>query len=688
MACGVAAWIAARAVIGDLATRRATDLAALAFTAIVLLAIGVAAALRPGARRRPPGTAMALVALAGIFAVVAGAIVAGCARLAHPLVAGRGRRVWPAALVAMPAATALLLGASAALPSRRAAILPWAAALLGALLPIAARRASAAAASRPLAVIAAGGAASLGALALAAPIVHAALREVDLARPALLLAAALAARVAAGALGTRRDAALAIGAALLVALVPASRVIARRQDLRGVLLRDAPIAGVTLRLLRAAGDVDRDGYSAWFGGGDCAPFDARRHPFARERASDGVDDDCSGADLPRASRERAPATAPVSDLALARPDLVLVTIETLRATAVGAYEPDLGRDATPAFDAFAASGTLFERAYCTSPVTHRALPSLLTALLPSEMPESLRGAATIGSRRLTLPEALAARGYESRAVMSKTLLERHGLAQGWSEISGDTSRGFHPRFDRERTNRALAIARAWSPAPQLLWVHFHEPHGPHEAPPDEPARGPGEREAYAAEIRKVDRELGRFLGALRATERGARAIVAVTADHGEELYEHGRHYHAQALYEESVRVPLAVAGPGVASTRVATPVDHLDLAATLATLGGAPRLGHGRDLRPALRGDAAAVEPRPVALELYPMRSHRLGAVALVERRRKVIADVREALFELYDLEVDPGERVNRWDDESHLSADLRNALLRHVERARAAAPR
>jgi arylsulfatase A-like enzyme len=459
----------------------------------------------------------------------------------------------------------------------------------------------------------------------------------------------------------------------------AAMPLSSRQDLPGVILRDPPIAALTFELLRRAGDFDGDGHSAWFGGRDCAPFDPDRSPFARERVGNGIDEDCSGADL-RAQEFDPPPVRPSSTTrppSSAHPDIVVVMVDTVRARELALHG---GPVQTPVLDALARQSAVFDRFYALCPSTHRAMPSLLTGMLPSSLEETLAGPQAISDARTTVFEALADQGYTSNVVFGQKFMRERNLDQGVAAVHDNPHvRGHH--VDPVRTRLALGLLEQWDTAPQLLWVHYYAPHAPHVAPRGHDAGDGSEQAAYAAEIQAFDTELGRLLDALRATPRGRAAWVVVTSDHGEEFYEHGYTLHARALYEESVHVPLVVHAPGFDPSRVTTPVDQLDLGTTLAAIGGA-RLGHGRDLRPALRG--AAVPERPVLLELYPMRENTLTAVAIVDGDHKLILDLKQGLFEHFDLRNDPGEHTNRYDDAPQSAQPLRHALLRHLERAHA----
>lgn len=163
---------------------------------------------------------------------------------------------------------------------------------------------------------------------------------------------------------------------------------------------------------------------------------------------------------------------------------------------------------------------------------------------------------------------------------------------------------------------------------------------------------------YAAEVRSVDERIGAVLAALDSSGRSGDTLVVFTSDHGEGFGEHGLFLHANSLYNELMRVPLLLAGPGIpAGVRIEAPVSHVDLVPTLRDVLGLepdPRT-HGRTLRPLWSGESEPAGLRTPYL-VSPVRLR--GQEGLVEAPFKLIRR-DEGSVELYDLRDDPAERRN-----------------------------
>ena len=306
----------------------------------------------------------------------------------------------------------------------------------------------------------------------------------------------------------------------------------------------------------------------------------------------------------------------------ARPDLVLVTIDTLRADRLGCYggRPDLGR----AICSLADSGTRFTWAFSAAPLTVPSVASILTSTYPSEHGFSQFSTAPLAEHLKTLAEALGGCGYLTAAFVSNPLLRR----------ARDVDRGFHlydDRMERRERNRPNYVERtagdatdaaldwlAGARSPWFLWVHYQDPHGPYEPPNASKIREspggsrlralknqsgwrgipayqvlPGLRrpESYARryeeEIAYVDAQIGRLLEAVE--QRAQMPILALTADHGEALGEDGYYFaHGHSVGLDQVRVPLLIRAAGLPIGVAPHPVSLLDVAPTLVHLAGCP----------------------------------------------------------------------------------------------------
>ncbi len=351
---------------------------------------------------------------------------------------------------------------------------------------------------------------------------------------------------------------------------------------------------------------------------------------------------------------RQPAPAPAAR------NLLLVTIDTLRADRVGAY--GLAAAHTPALDALARDGARFDRAYAPAPLTLPSHASLLTGLYPPGHGSRDNGIGINGTVP-TLATRLHDAGFQTAAFVSAFPLDRRfGLARGFDVYDDRMPRGPDGAPENERPGRdTVRAARAWLDAHRagrfFLWVHLFEPHAPYAPPGAGPALASAPPIArYDAEIAVADTLTGEIVSALG--DAAPTTLVVVAGDHGEAFGEHGEVAHSIFVYDTTLRVPLLVRGPGVAAGRVvADPVDLVDVAPTvLQRLGVAALDADGVTLSPALAG--AALAPRALYAESFaplvdfgwsPLRSMRDG-------RWKYIAAPRP---ELYDVVADPGETRN-----------------------------
>jgi choline-sulfatase len=383
------------------------------------------------------------------------------------------------------------------------------------------------------------------------------------------------------------------------------------------------------------------------------------------------------------------AARPASPPAFSNPpSLLLLTLDTTRADALGCYG---AARPTPALDGLAARGVRFARALTASPLTLPAHASLLSGLDPPAHGVHDNGAAVFPADIPTLATALAGRGYDTAAFVSSRVLDRRfGLGRGFAVYDDRMAAeqigeyGYPERDARQVTAAALRWLerRPRTPGrPAFLWVHFYDPHAPYQAPGAAPTRQA--RAAYAAEVVFMDREIGRLLAAL--PDRG-RWLVAAVGDHGEGLGEHGERGHGIFLYRASLEVPLLLAGPGVPAGQVVTEtVAARRLAPTLLRLLGAPALkGAGAPLPGLGLGKA---RPEAVYSETYlPATAYGWSPLtALSDARWRLIVAPRP---ELYDVVADPAERQNQIDRHRPEARRLRDELAARAKSGRREAPK
>ena len=358
-------------------------------------------------------------------------------------------------------------------------------------------------------------------------------------------------------------------------------------------------------------------------------------------------------------------------------DVLLVTIDALRADHVGAY--GYGRPTTPAIDALAAEGTLFERAYTPAPHTSYAIASLMTGKYMR--PIFALQAATGGVRRPdeTWAYLLRSYGFRTAAFYPPAVFTVDG--ERFADLAGRGLDFEYAKIEFAAPDLRAAQVRDYLAAaprdkPLFVWVHLFEPHEPYVAHPEH-AFGDAELDRYDSEIATADDGVGAIAAAFRASRPGA--MVIVTADHGEAFGEHGARYHGTTVFEEQVRVPLVVSAPGlVAARRVDRPVQLVDLLPTLLSAYGIPRPPRvrGRDLGALLAPSAPPGSP-PSALPVGDGLAFAEvdDAKLLAVGTRRLICTLHVATCALYDLAEDPGQTHPRLGP----AADAEIAALRRA---------
>ena len=445
--------------------------------------------------------------------------------------------------------------------------------------------------------------------------------------------------------------------------------------------RDTLLAGAVLARLTRLGDADADGVSRWFGGGDCDDTNPQVRPGVYDAPKDGVDQNCTGADLdPQADPlPDVPRPAPTGE----RPDwhVILLTVDALR------Y--DTYREHMPRLNAIATESQDYTHAYSHGAATYWSLPALLQSTMPSRL--HMGRDQTPVAQETLLTEVLQANGWATALFANVTVFFVRGLRQGTDVADYSTSdftvHGAKPG-SAHLTDRVLAHVDAFQAGRlrvkrdrMFLWAHYYDPHDPYFEVPGYPAADGSDRARYEAIARYTDEHIGRLVDGLKAKGEWDRTLLVVTADHGDEFYDHGHRFHGATLYDEMVHVPLILRVPGLPGRQHTTPAGHMDVAPTVLDLLGvaAPDFSTlGRSRAEEMRtGTPAAVVP--VYFEVFPDSNYAGHQVGVRVGDLKLIHRLHSNSFELYDLAADPQERENRFDDHPEAEA-LRTLLLTYVD--------
>ncbi|MCU0304183.1 MAG: tetratricopeptide repeat protein [Thermoanaerobaculales bacterium] len=355
----------------------------------------------------------------------------------------------------------------------------------------------------------------------------------------------------------------------------------------------------------------------------------------------------------------AAATAVPSPPVATPPNLLLVTLDTTRADAVGAW--GASDASTPVLDRLASLGVRFTTALAPAPLTLPSHATLLTGLDPPEHGIRSNGGERLDRRVPTIAAALADAGWATAAVVGSRVLDRrfgldHGFASYDDRMPAERigEHGYAERDARAVTDAALVwLADQPRGTPFLLWVHYYDPHAPYTPPAG--FGGSGRRAAYLGEVSFVDAELGRLLRALPGGLEDT--VVVVAGDHGEALGEHGEEGHGVFLYRSTLEVPLLLAGRGLpAGVVVDRPAGLRSVASTMLRLAGLP--GHELARRPALPLSVpgwGTTDGEPLYAEAtLPATAYGWAPLrAVVSEGLKYIEAPRP---ELYDLAADPAE--------------------------------
>ena len=379
-----------------------------------------------------------------------------------------------------------------------------------------------------------------------------------------------------------------------------------------------------------------------------------------------------------------------------RPNIVLLSLDTLSARHVGAYGYD--RNTTPFLDELSRRAVLFRWPVASSTWTLPSHASMFTGLHPG------RHGASSGKSRLAdeldlLSEKLWRAGYNTASISGGGFVDpTFGFAQGF-----DYAHAWDQGARQDQFEHSLDLVERWlgrpRDGPYLLFLHTYQVHQPF-TPPEKYRGGlvrhPDMAESWAltdidaetgelpkgvaaehvsdlydAEIRYTDDLLRRLVELLAAS--GEPTCLVVTSDHGEQFAEHDGWGHGGMVYDEVTHVPLVIDCPGYEPRTVEMPVSLVDIAPTLAELAGVPEMGaqlDGISLVPALSGAPLDVG-RAVWVDSYLGPNGPPRIVAARTRDHKLIHNLESGAWELYDLSDDPAEQRNRFSEDHPVVAQL-----------------
>lgn len=523
---------------------------------------------------------------------------------------------------------------------------------------------------------------AVGALAVALSLLLPSRAALD----ALLLRAAVALTVVSGA-----------------GLIDLSDEMNRSEVVKRSLLDHTLMSSALLEALRPLFDRDGDGVAGKLGGADCDDSNPRIYPGAKDVPLNGVDEDCHEGDaLPPPALQAPPSARPGrAAVALsasaparpARPNIILISIDTLRADHL--HFLGYQRKTSPFLDELSLRGLNFEWTFATGAQTRISMPAVFTGRYCSELSRSAADWAKVYADNVTLAERLTAAGYHTVGVPSHNYFNpSYGLHQGFREwnfsildrlraqYEGEQQKPAYHKTGHMVTDEAIRWSDQWalsgSEQPFFLWLHYFDPHAIYR---EHAEHNFGKRDVdlYDAEIRYTDAQLERFFRSFELSPLAKSTYIILHSDHGEGFGEHGGKHHGQSLYNEQVRVPLLIVGPGLPPRRVSTPVSLIDVTPTVLELAGvAPSPPEPRGaslLKFAAQGDA---EHHPVVMEMLADSTHS-ARNALVEWPWKLHYSRDFGRFKLYDLSKDPAEEVDRVESARPAFERLKRRLMRFL---------
>jgi len=478
--------------------------------------------------------------------------------------------------------------------------------------------------------------------------------------------------------------------AWIVALVPlvltfrAAAALNDAGDVAQLINRGAPLGRKSLAVLRKLTDRDNDGASGWFAGGDCNEGDPRINPAADEIPDNGIDEDCSGADLSLAALT---SSAPKPDPPPTDGDrqvpkngnVLLIVVDTLRA--------DIGyagykRPITPNIDQLAKRSTIFERAYALASYTGKAAGPMLLGKYSSETHRNWGHFNRFSEEETFVAQRLKKAGVHTISIQSHRYFGPFGgLERGFDDLDLSAAPPEGTKWAKDNTvssEKMTDAAIRLLSRPEMktkrffVWMQYMDPHEAYVQHKDGPQFGSRARDLYDGEIAFTDKHVGRLFDFIAQAPFADRTSIIFTSDHGEAFGEHGMWRHGHELWECLVHVPLFIYIPGAKPSVIRARRSQIDLVPTILDIMGleAPR----RESAPADSADFVSgislladvfLKPgqkptqRDVLIDM-PAGPYNDARRAFIHQDLKLIVS-RGTHKELFDLAKDPAERRNIW---------------------------
>ncbi|HTM43929.1 MAG TPA: sulfatase [Polyangiaceae bacterium] len=463
----------------------------------------------------------------------------------------------------------------------------------------------------------------------------------------------------------KHDAHAVVGLAVAVGLFGACVPGAARDHARFVVWGHSSLAGFA-EVLRNGLDRDHDGsVGAWLMGGDCATGDRAIAPLQVEVPGDGIDQDCRGGDAPVLNGPLKQAVLPEDCQELDhQPDVLVVVVDALRFDA-------LTPEVMPNLSTLRENSLFFTRAYSPTAMTTTSVTSLLSA----------RPFADVGPKNalldenleppFTAPELFTRAGYRSAAfsdVYDHAVFHR-GFARGndyWRDFSPTGVKG---QLTSAAMSQGILEFLHRDSTPAFVWAHIADTHANYSLHHDAEGKEEDESVAYYRGANYVDQQLGRLFALLQQQGRFQRTIIAILADHGEELLARGRQGHGPNVFEESIHVPLVLWVPQCGARSIDKPVTLAHLTPTLGAFAGVQIPGYGLF---ADNGLPTVVEAVTGLNTTYKR--------AIISQRYKLMIDVANQGRMLFDLQDDPQELTNILPDAPERAAELDAAYQRWLD--------